>query len=176
MSADTKWEAVEPTDIKQGDTIRAVHTNGSVVIGEQRLPSAAGVLLTVPDDSHTRGFYVGRGWTFERAVPERTLPTGWGVFASRAEVKRAGENRLHFDVWMHDEDGWKNLYTNPDVAVTPDAVPEDMEPLGLVTEVEELRQRIDMAREYVDDYGNWSTFDGRRKHILALLAGEARNV
>lgn len=137
MNTDTKWESGHALQV--GDRIRMTHINGDVLHGYVEKDwdiYAAG-------NRGNSGYWTSLGYSIESAAP--MLPPNFGIFASKSDVERASGNALHFDPWVHDEDGWKNLYTSPDVAINESLVPKDMEPLGLITMTDEQREALSLA-------------------------------
>lgn len=164
MNDNTKWEAVEVDAIKAGDTIRATHTSGSVVAGEA-LTFDAGAKLLMHGDSHARHYSEHNGWTFERAVPERTLPSEPGLYQS-ARINR-GSGTQHAVTYRYSIGRWEDC-ARPNEE--PDYLPDDLVRLVPVTEVEALRDRIAVARAY---YQSQNFGDAHIDCIFELIDGTA---
>jgi len=157
----TKWEPVKYGDLKHGDRARITNAKGDVIYGRmesERFTCDFGDVGAWALDKS--------GYSFERAVPERTLPTTPGLYVSQTMIERgmlgnARVQKLREDgTWADEQDAAAQHRRNGLVRLAP------------VTEVEEAEKRIQAAREYVADPGNWSGLDGRRRMILSLLDGE----
>lgn len=160
----TIYEPVDPADLKTGDKVRLVADDGTLVWGtandDRTVTLAIGsVFWKAPD-----------GYRFERE--QTPLPTGFGLFASAREIKAAGDDQTHFDVWLHDtEGGWTNLYIGHDPVTDESEVPTDLVPLVPSTEADELRARIDLIRLAVQTGRLALAGNGNRDLLMQMLDG-----
>lgn len=163
MNTDTKWEAAEPAGIARGDKVKLAHTNGSVIYGVAVYGGGDRVAVNF-DGGNERHFFGREGWTFERAVPERTLPTEPGIYADHYPSTGYTLFSLHdAGHWAHDGGGskWQRIEDENDL-------PDDLVRLVPVTEVEELRTRIERAKRMLTP-GKWST----TSDVIDALDGQA---
>lgn len=162
----SKWEPVSIGDLKYGDKVRALHADGDVIHG------------TVSDLGyafHTNAAYLGirellgKGWSFERAVPERTLPSEPGLYVTTTAATDHLECANVFRRFVHTWD--------EDIEAEVEQIASRLGLVRLVpvTEVEEAEKRIQAAREYVDRSAGTYIASEPAATILALLDGEARS-
>lgn len=168
----TKWERVEAADIKRGDEIRATHPNGSALIGEatHSTGTTQSVLLALPDGSNSRNVFYVNGWSFERAVPERTLPTEDGVYSAADDPTNAPLYMQIRGTWQTDCLGteWKYCAASD--------LPDDLVRLVPVTEVEDLRERIEKAKKrLIKMHRNAYISTRELEDFTRLLDGEIRS-
>ncbi|MGC5078495.1 hypothetical protein [Agrococcus sp. DT81.2] len=136
MNTDTKWEAALFSDLKPADTVRLTREDGDTIHAQVSM-NGYGVAASFGYVPFTA--FSDTGYIVERAVPERTLPTEPGVYASQTEIDRASGNLVNCDIYATSPTGWHDLWVNGDV---PDSdVPADLVRLVPVTEVEEAEKR-----------------------------------
>ena len=151
----TKWEPVDPLALETGDKVRLT-CDGECFRGEITGPNKIKLFQTV------HAFVsdlVGSGYSFERAVPERTLPTEPDIYWSPSE-------RRYFEL-ASEGDWWTPSWTRVDRSL----VPTDLVRLVPVTEADELRERIEKARGVIEKSPSLIAF-GARVTLLAMLDGE----
>lgn len=164
MSAEIKWEPIEPSALRPGDRIRLTHDNGDLIHGEAAATRAYDIRCM-----HFNGIaeaLLADGYRFERAVPERTLPTEPGVYrCTSAPLDKFGSIYTLNTGGRSSDDRARDL--------SEQSVPADLVRLVPATEAEELRKRIDTTREYLTDFVSLKDVsDEAEKRILARLAGE----
>lgn len=162
MSADIKWEAVEYGDLKPGDGVRLTQYD-DVIHGHVTTDLCIGTAAT----SVSIGIWRNRGYSVERAVPERTLPTEAGYYLAGDTLFRLYADGQWWKPFYEDK-GWR--------LVDEDDVPDDLVRLVPVTEVEELRQRIEKADEYLAAQHREAEIGDVRPTLTSLLYGEATDV
>lgn len=134
MNTDIKWEAVDPKILKKGDDIRIRTKGGTVWIPAlYRYPNTSMSHEVWLDGAESSNSLIAEHWNFERAVPERTLPTedGWYQAQSATEMSVF---ELYGGVWFH--------VTLSRVQVDDLAdLPDDLVRLVPATEAEEAEAR-----------------------------------
>ena len=172
----TKWEAVEASDLKAGDKVRVTHPHsGSVLAATVTAAETENVTLSLGERGHSghwdRVVFVADGWSFERAVPERTPPTP-GLYTRGRGLDRGEYAFYHVfsDGVVYSDDNIEHLWR-----CTTGPLPDDLVCLVPLTHVEEADKRIQAAREYVEHWAGAAIDTATAATILALLDGEARS-
>lgn len=157
----SKWEPVETTDLKAGDKVRLKHGNGDVIHAEVYTD---GLYVDAVFGGHWIERLAEEGYSFERAVPERTLPSEKGWYS-------APKPGYSFpDVIGVDEGGW---WVYGEGGHRSEPFPDGAVRLVPVTDVEEAEKRIQKVREYVERSASTYIASEPAATILALLDGEA---
>lgn len=86
MNTDTKWEPVEYRDLNVGDSVRLVHDNGDIVHGHV-VNHKDTISLSIFEGIIVAARVTERGYSFERAVPERTATDEGELYVPFAEVE-----------------------------------------------------------------------------------------
>ena len=164
---ETKWEAVEHGDIKPGDKVRLLHANGDVIHGVwygERGKAPSGI-STVGGICMGRHWSLEHGYRFERAVPERTLPTEPGLYEVPGDDARLF-NLNDDEQWATDDGGeaWR-LITARDVPLTivrlvPVTEVEEAEKRGVRKVEDELRLRFSLSSADIVRRAFPEAFDG----------------
>lgn len=171
MSADIKWETVEQGDLGAGDKVRLTHRNGDVIHGIYRDGSNLnGWAYVETMGGHLRMSSLG-GHSFERAVPERTLPTEPGLYALAPEsLPTSRVIRLRAGKWEH----FGPSYASDDFESVLDYAAEfGIVRLVPVTEVEELRKRLERADDFMVVQHRETKLADVRPMLASIMRGEA---
>lgn len=168
-----KWKAVDWSALKPGDTIRVLHENGDVIHGTFHEEDTLSYLKSSFGRFFVASNLAGNGFRFERAVPERTVPTEPGLYTTVSTWPPA---TLGYDLYIR-ESGYDEWVAQVDGdqwdEIDPDGLPDDLVRLVPVTEADELRKRLERIRTAVERGTLALAGSGNRDYLLALLDGEA---
>ena len=162
----TKWEPVSWDELVGGESIRLTHEAYDDIVHGDVSESGEAIItaLYTLDKSWLKEH---SGYKAERAVPERTLPSEDGIYAS-AEDYALGDYHLYARNGGEWQDDTREAWLPSDEAL----IPFDLVRLVPVTEVEELRERIKNARDWAEGYWSGKSVP---ESLLVYLDGEARS-
>lgn len=157
----SKWEPVGHSDLKHGDRARITNAKGDVIYGcmegERFICDFGDVGAWALSET---------GYSFERAVPERTLPSEPGVYLNPARHLDKFDSVFTLTTSGH----WTNDRAQ-DIDDTD--VPADLVRLVPVTEVEEAEKRIQAVRDYIGDRTGTYIDSGTAAAIFDILDRDA---
>lgn len=137
VNTDTKWERVDFLALTPGDKVRVKHDSGDTFHGTIK-PGIHSDRTIVLDNLLLPGLSMdavqGRGYSVERAVPERTLPTEPGVYRCLSVPL----DKFGSIYTLNTGSRWSDDRARD---ISEQSVPDDLVRLVPVTEAEEAEKR-----------------------------------
>ena len=153
MNAESKWEAVlRHEDIKPGERVRLRHINGDIIHGTILSTMSTDTLRvdTRVDAPYIVRYWLDRGYTIERAVPVRVLPTRPGIYVSASDLVDEVPSDVKF--YARQLGRWVTSGSYIDDREIPDDivyVATEIDVEAAEKRVAELEERIEEASKYL---------------------------